>query len=222
VTVIPALVLLDLDGTLTDSAPGIIDSVTRTYRALDLPAPTPAALRSFIGPPITRSFPTHGVPPARLDEAIAIYREHFAESGIWNNALYDGVLDQLELLRSAGYRLAIATSKPEVFARPIVERFGVSRYLNGVFGAGLDYTGSKTTVIARALATLAHDPQASRTLMVGDREHDVHGAADNGVPSLGVSWGYAEPGELVAAGAAHVIDDVNALAESIEAYLERS
>jgi phosphoglycolate phosphatase len=219
VTVSPPLVLLDLDGTLTDSAPGIVGSITHTYGTLGLPVPDAATLRSWVGPPLAQSFAAHGVPAERVDDALGIYRAHVAETGMWDSALYDGIEAQLGQLRRAGCVLAVATSKPEVFAVPLVEHVGLRPYLDGVFGAGLDYTGTKADVIARALSTLDHDPRSSPTVMVGDREHDVHGAHEHGVPCLGVSWGYAAPGELATAGAVDVVDDVGSLGDRVLAYL---
>jgi len=214
VTDLPApLVLLDLDGTLTDSAPGIVASVAHAYRTLGLPVPDAATLRSFVGPPIAVSFAAHGIAPERLAEAIGAYRSAFTAGGMFDNSVFPGVLDALERLRAAGCTLAVATSKPEVFAVPICERFGITERVDGVYGAPLDDVPStKATVIAHALAELgARAPGTDRTVMVGDREHDVHGAAEHGIDCLGVTWGYAEPGELVAAGAVALVDDMDAL-----------
>ncbi|PZR52616.1 haloacid dehalogenase [Xylanimonas oleitrophica] len=209
------LVLLDLDGTLMDSAPGILASVTHAYRTLGLPVPDAATLRSFVGPPITESFPSHGVPSEQVEEAIKLYRADFAETGMWDNSVFDGVPAQLERLRDAGCTLAVATSKPEVFARPITERFGLAPLVDAVFGAPLDEQGTKADVIAKALATLGRTPADGPALMVGDREHDVVGAREHGIDCLGVTWGYAAPGELEEAGAVAVLDDVDQLAEQV-------
>lgn len=213
------LVLLDLDGTLTDSYPGIAASARVAFTALGLPVPDDAALRRFVGPPLAESFPAFGVPAARVPDAIAAYRGYFRESGMWENSVYPGIPEQLAALRAAGVRLAVATSKPEVFAGPICERFGITPSLEGVFGAPLDHVvSSKATVVAAALDALR--PRGP-VLMVGDREHDVHGARAHGVDCLGVAWGYAQPGELAAAGALAVVDDVTALAAAVLAVLDR-
>ena len=201
------LVLLDLDGTLTDSAPGIIASARAAYAALGLPAPDGATLRTFVGPPIVDSFLAHGVPAERIPDAIAGYRRFFAAGGMFDNAVFDGVPQVLRSLRDAGVRLLVATSKPTVYARPIADHFGLTALLDGVFGAPPDdVPSSKATVIAEALASLGpggFDP--ARTLMVGDREHDVLGARAHGIDTLGAGWGYARPGELAGAGAATVL-----------------
>ncbi|PRZ09529.1 phosphoglycolate phosphatase [Isoptericola sp. CG 20/1183] len=218
------LVLLDLDGTLMDSAPGITASAAHAYRTLGLPVPDAATLRSFVGPPITDSFPTHGVPRERVGEALVAYRAAFTAGGMFNNSVFDGVPAALRELRAAGCVLAVATSKPEVFARPICERFGLSALVDDVFGAPLDEaTSTKADVIAKALAALGRQspaaPEDGPVLMVGDREHDVHGAAEHGIGCLGVSWGYAAPGELERAGVVGTVDDVADLAAQVLARL---
>jgi phosphoglycolate phosphatase len=199
------LLLLDLDGTLTDSGPGIVASATYAYTALGLPVPAPAVLRSFVGPPITESFRAHGVPGPRVWDAVTEYRRAFRAGGMYDNALYPGILDALRALRADGFRLVLATSKPQVFAEPICAHFGLDALLDGVFGAPPDDVPStKADVIAAALA--AQDGWApATTVMVGDREHDVHGAAAHGIRCVGVAWGYAPAGELERAGAVEVV-----------------
>ncbi len=211
------LVLLDLDGTLVDSAPGIVASVAHAYRTLGLEVPDARTLRSFVGPPITDSFAAHGVPADRTDEAVAAHRAAYTTGGMDDVTVFAGVLDALAALRSAGCRLVVATSKPTVFARPICEHLGLSRYLDAVVGAPLDeHTSTKALVIADALAWAARaDAPTAGVVMVGDREHDVHGAAAHGIECLGVAWGYAAPGELAAAGALDVVADAADLAPRV-------
>ncbi|MEN5072756.1 HAD hydrolase-like protein [Isoptericola cucumis] len=221
------LVLLDLDGTLTDSAPGILAGIRHAYGVLGLPVPDEATLRSFVGPPITESFGGHGVPADRVDEAVTAYREVFAAGGMYDNRVFDGVPQVLRELRAAGCTLAVATSKPEVFARPICDRFGLTELVDGVFGAPIEEgTSTKADVIAKALAALGRTspvvPGADGpAVMVGDREHDVHGAAAHGIPCLGVTWGYAADGELEAAGAAGLVHDVAGLTRAVLDRLDR-
>ncbi|WP_166845167.1 HAD hydrolase-like protein [Isoptericola sp. BMS4] len=219
------LVLLDLDGTLMDSAPGIVAGVRHAYATLGVPVPDDATLRSFVGPPITDSFPAHGVPPERVDEAVRAYREVYASGGMYDNRVFDGVPEALRALRDAGCGLAVATSKPEVYARPICDRFGLSALVDAVFGAPVDEaTSTKADVVAKALAALGRPPSPvdaadGPVIMVGDREHDVHGAAAHGIACLGVTWGYAGDGELTAAGAVALVDDVADLAGAVLARL---
>jgi len=218
------LVLLDLDGTLTDSAPGILAGIRHAYGALGLPVPDDAALRSFVGPPITDSFGAHGVPPERVPDAVRAYREVFAAGGMYDNRVFDGVPAVLTGLRAAGCLLAVATSKPEVFARPICDRFGLTELVDGVFGAPLDDgVSTKAAVIAKALGALGRacpvDDADGPVLMVGDREHDVHGAAAHGIACIGVTWGYAAAGELDGAGAIALVDDVAGLTDAVLGHL---
>ena len=213
------LVLLDLDGTLTDSAPGIVASARVAYAALGLPVPDDATLRTFVGPPLVDSFRAHRVPEARIAQAITAYRAEFAARGMWDNSVFDGIPAALAELRAAGATLLIATSKPTVFAVPIAERFGLAAAVDGIFGAPPDLVASdKASVIATALASL---PAVDRrhALMVGDREHDVAGARTHGIDTLGAAWGYAPDGELERSGAVGLVGRPDELAEAVLARL---
>jgi len=213
------MVLLDLDGTLTDSAPGITQGVRHAYAKLNLPVPSDAALRSFVGPIITESFLAHGVPADRVADAVTAYREDYEDTGMWNNSVFDGIIEQLAQLRNAGCVLVIATAKPEIFAVAICDRFGLSQLVDGIFGNDLNEGLTKGDVIANALEAFGRDANDGGTIMVGDREHDVHGAADHGLPCLGVTWGYAAPGELENAGAVTMVDAVPELASTVLLHL---
>lgn len=211
------LALLDLDGTLTDSAPGILSSVRHAYATLDIEPPTDEALRLFVGPPLAETFALHGVPAHSVPEAVAAYRGVYAAGRMMENSLYPGILEGLTAVRDAGVRLVVATSKPEVYARRITAHFGIDDLVEGVYGATLDGSrGTKADVIEHALALLAESPAGAaareETVMVGDREHDVLGAAAHGIGCLGVSWGYAVPGELEEAGALRVVTTTDELA----------
>ncbi|MFS0703189.1 HAD hydrolase-like protein [Cellulomonas sp. 179-A 9B4 NHS] len=211
------VVLLDLDGTLTDSYPGIASSVRAAYAALGLPVPDDATLRRFVGPPLGDSFAAHGVPAARVAAAVEAYRVAFRAGGMWDNSVYAGVPAQLTALRTAGVRLAVATSKPEVFAVPICERLGLAASVEHVVGAPLDAPSTKAEVVADALARLADAAAVdrSRTLMLGDRHHDVTGARAHGIDCVGVGWGYGDEDELRGAGAVEVVRDVACLAQRL-------
>lgn len=184
-------VLLDLDGTLVDP----FDGITRCVRhaLVGLGHPVPDDLRSFIGPPLQEGFAAVGV--ADVDRAVALYRERFKGVGLYEHVVYDGVPEALAALVGAGLRLCLATSKPEPFALRILEHQGLLPLFAGVAGATLDGTRRhKADVVAHALGLLDVAPEG--TVMVGDRVQDVDGARAHGVRSVGVSWGYAEPGEL--------------------------
>jgi len=193
-------VLLDLDGTLTDPYDGITRCVSYALEGLGLPRLGQRELRSFIGPPLQDRFASLGLDESEVGRAVELYRERFRDVGLFENRVYDGILEALAALAAVPVLLAVATSKPTLFAQRIVEHFGLDVHLDLVAGATLD--GSRRTkadVIRFALTTLAVDPATA--VMVGDREQDVVGARTVGLPSIGVTWGYAEPGELETAGA---------------------
>jgi phosphoglycolate phosphatase len=208
----PPTVLLDLDGTLSESAPGITGSLVKAYRDLDLPVPDAATLRSFVGPPMTASFRANGVPEALVDDLLAAYRRHYDAGGLRDTRVYPGVVDALHTLRAAGCTLVLATSKPRARALPVCEYLGLDPLLDDVFAAPDDDAAtSKAHVVAAALA--GRGP----AVMVGDRVFDVDGAHANGIPCVGVTWGYAEPGELADADA--LVDDAADLAGTVLALL---
>ena len=216
------LILLDLDGTLMDSAAGIISSIRHTYVTLGVPAPPDDELRRFVGPPITESFLAHGFTPESLPEAMRVYRADFAARGMHDNRVFDGIEETLTALVAAGATLAVATSKPEVFARELTAEFGLDPYLAGTYGATLDEhsRASKAAVISYALLELEETafadrglPPLERIVMVGDRSHDVAGARLNGLACVGVAWGYADEGELAAHGASTVVETPHELAD---------
>ncbi|MGY1716207.1 MULTISPECIES: HAD hydrolase-like protein [Geodermatophilus] len=197
------LVLFDLDGTLVDSTPGIWDSVRVAAAGLGLPEPTPAQLRAMVGPPLQDGFATvFGLRGADVDRAVTAYRAHYSAGALLDVAVYDGVPGLLRDLRAGGAVLAVATSKPQPFAVRVLSHVGLLRAFASVHGATLDgAVRHKDQVVAAALA--AH-PAARPVALVGDREHDVLGAAAHGLPCVGAGWGPGGPAELTAAGAAAV------------------
>jgi len=194
------LVLFDLDGTLVDSTPGIWASVRVAAAALGLPAPTPDQLRQMVGPPLQEGFAlVLGVPAAEVPRAVAAYREHYAAGALLDVAVYAGIPSLLARLTADGATLAITTSKPEPFAVRVLEHTGLLPYFASVHGATMDgAVRHKDQVVGLALA--AH-PDGERPVLVGDRAHDVLGAAAHGLPCIGAGWGPAPPGELADAGA---------------------
>jgi phosphoglycolate phosphatase len=197
------LVLFDLDGTLVDSTPGIWASVRAAAAALGLPEPTPEQLRGMVGPPLQDGFAlVLGVPPDDVPRAVAAYRAHYSAGALLDATVYPGVPGLLTALVDAGATLAVATSKPEPFAVRLLAHAGLLPAFASVHGATFDGTvRHKDQVVAAALA--AH-PDGERPVLVGDRAHDVLGAAAHGLPCIGAGWGPAPPGELAAAGAAVV------------------
>lgn len=194
------VVLFDLDGTLTDSYLGITRSYIHAFTEIGLEPPSADALRSVVGPPLHVSMAGFGLSRAQTTAAIAAYRERYHDVGWLENRLFDGMADLVADLSASGRSMAVATSKNQPIARRIVEHFGLADHFTAVAGAGDDGTrGTKAEVIAHALDVLESDRNTSRTVMIGDRSHDVEGAAAHGIRTIGVRWGYALPGELEAA-----------------------
>jgi phosphoglycolate phosphatase len=204
-----SLVLLDLDGTLTDSRVGITRSVQYALRQLGLAADDLDALLPYIGPPLRESFVAiSGVDQVQVGRAILAYREYFVEKGILENVVYAGVPEMLGRLVDDGWRLAVATSKPTVFAERILTACGLRGLFEVVAGAELDGTRErKADVISFALESASHAPDAE-CVMVGDREHDIIGAKMVGIPAIGVTWGFGSAEELRNAGADLLIHQV--------------
>lgn len=194
-------ILFDLDGTLTESGPGIIASVQYAMGAMGAPELAPDQVRRFIGPPLLDSFrDICGFDPRQVDDAIAAYRVYYASDGQYQNAVYDGIPELLSGLRDAGRTLAVATSKAEVFAESILDHFGLTGSFATVVGSELDgRRTAKAEVITEVLARLGRPSDG--TVMIGDRHHDIGGAVAVGVGSIGVLWGYGDGAELTVAGA---------------------
>lgn len=205
-------VLFDLDGTLTDPMEGITRSVQYALRAYGIEEADLKALCPFIGPPLGESFMKYyGFSRERAEEAIYKYREYFAVKGIFENRVYEGIPQMLEALRNNGRKLLVATSKPEAFAVQILEHFQLDGYFDWVCGASMDEKRvKKGEVIAYALET-AGIRDVSKAVMVGDREHDVLGAKENGMDCVGVLFGYGDRQELEAAGAVEIVGTVEEL-----------
>jgi HAD superfamily hydrolase (TIGR01549 family) len=181
-------VIFDLDGTLTDSAAGIVASFLHALGEIGATAPEGDLTSRVVGPPMHQTLASMGLGD-RAQEAVTAYRADYTTRGWANNSLFDGIADLLADLRAAGVRMAVATSKAEDTARQIVEHFGIDGYFEVIAGASRDLSrSSKAEVVAHALAQLA--PLPERVLMVGDRSHDVEGAAAHGIDTVVVEWGY--------------------------------
>jgi phosphoglycolate phosphatase len=197
-------VLFDLDGTLTDPKIGITTSIQYALAKFDIPVPTQDELTWCIGPPLHAAFRALlGTGDADAHRAVGYYRERFADVGLFENTLYPGIADVLTAVAAPGRRLFVATSKPHVFADRIIDHFGLRPHFGRVFGSELDGTRvHKTDLLRYALDETSTDPR--RAIMIGDREHDMIGAANNGIATVGVLYGYGSREELRAAGAMHL------------------
>lgn len=205
-------ILLDLDGTITDPAEGITKSVEYALNHFGIGVEDRKALYPFIGPPLYDSFREfYNLTDGQAKEAIVKYRERFAETGIYENKLYEGINDFLEAANLQGKSLMLATSKPTIFAKRILDYFNLSKYFSFVAGSGLDgsfYT--KGDVIRHVLETnKLNNPSA--IVMVGDRKHDIIGAKENNIDSIGVLYGYGDRKELEKAGANYIVNDIAGL-----------
>ncbi len=205
-------ILLDLDGTITDSAPGITDTLAYTFAAMGHPVPDADELLRYVGPPILDSFRDRA--GMSLDErmrALEIYRERYLDRGAYDAVLYPGMGELVRDIAAAGIPLSLATSKPELPATLMLEHFTIAEHFTIITGASADETRSaKADVVAEALVRLrAMDADLSRPVMIGDRVHDVEGAAAHRIPTIAVRWGYGDEAEH--AHAVAVADDVAAL-----------
>ena len=202
-------ILFDLDGTLTDPGLGITNAVAHSLRQLGRLVPPRAELDKFIGPPLLHSYQVYtGLTEAEARAAIPLYREYFVPTGMFENEVYPGIPVLLAALRAAGKTMVLATSKPEPFAVRILEHFDLARYFDLVVGSTLEETRTeKAEVIEYALTQLPAEAKAA-AVMVGDRDYDVRGAEQNGLPCVGVAFGYGTREELEAAGAVAVADSV--------------
>lgn len=202
-------VLFDLDGTLTDSGEGIMNCAALALTHFGIPVPDRDTMRTIVGPPLRDTLVQFGVPKADVEEAIRVFRSHYTTEGIFQNSPYPGIPELLESLKNAGHRLYVATSKPEVMANQVLERFDLAKYFDRICGASIDESRStKEDVIAYLLAQtgdLAH------AVMVGDTAFDVTGAKIHGIPTVGVSWGYGKREDMLEAGALAVADTAQAL-----------
>ena len=209
-------ILLDLDGTLIDPKAGIIDSFQYALQGLKLPVPAVDELLWVIGPPLRDSFPKVGVAPANVETALKLYRENYSGAAgthppaMYNADVYPGIDDALATLRRAGCRLIVTTSKPHVFAKPILREKRLADHFAAIHGAELDGTrDDKAELIAHIIKTEQVD--TTNALMVGDRKFDCIGASKNGLRSIGVTWGYGSIAELREAGASALCDQPKGL-----------
>lgn len=203
-------ILFDLDGTLTNPREGITKCIQYALFKMGINEPDLNKLLPFIGPPLVDAFSKYyGFDNENSLKAVAFYRERYTDIGIFENELIDGIPNMLENLKKAGKTIALATSKPHIFANRIIEHFDILKYFDIVVGAEFDGTrNEKQAVISEVLKNL---PDNVSPIMVGDRKHDVIGAKLCSIPCVGVKFGYAEPFELENAGADFIAETVDDL-----------
>lgn len=212
--------LFDLDGTLTDPAEGITNSVMHALEKFGIFVKDRQELYPYIGPPLTDSFVRyHGLSAAQSEEALGYYREYFSVKGMFENIPYSGIAAFLEELCGKGYTLMIATSKPEEFTVQILQYFSLDRYFAFVAGNTLDEDRPTKASVIAYLCEHHPDICATNTLMIGDRKYDIEGAKLNGLPSIGVLYGYGSREELEGAGATALVADLDELLTEIRRLL---
>lgn len=203
-------ILFDLDGTLTDPGVGITNSVMYALKKFNIEVLDRSELYKFIGPPLLDSFEKYyGFTPEMSKQALLYYREYFVEKGMFENTVYDGVENVLTALLENGKTLCVATSKPEVYSRKILDYFGLSKYFKFIGGSTLDEKGRihKADVIKYVLENVGIT-DVSKTIMIGDRHYDIDGARVCSLDSVGVLYGYGDETELKDAGATYIVEKV--------------
>lgn len=204
-------VLFDLDGTLTDPALGITNSVKYALNKFGITVSDTKSLYPFIGPPLVDSFMEYyGFTKENAEKALAYYREYFSCGGMFENVVYDGIEELLKALSSKGVKLFVATSKPQEFSEKILEHFNLKSYFEKVIGATMDEKRNKKNEIIK-FALQTNDIEACTAVMVGDRKFDIEGGKENGLKTIGVTYGYGGREELEKASADYIAKSVNEL-----------
>ncbi len=211
-------ILFDLDGTLTESGNGIINSVKYALKHFHITDKSPEELRKFIGPPLRDSYmKICGLSKEQADEGLKIFREYFEKKGMFENEVYEGIEEVLRKLKDNGKILVVATSKPEKYSIEILEHFNLRKYFTVVVGSDFEETRvKKGDIIKFAVEKLKlefEDFENSKCIMVGDREYDILGAKENGIKSIGVLYGYGTLVELTQARAFKVVKTPKELLE---------
>lgn len=202
-------ILFDLDGTLTDSAIGITNSVMYALEKYGIEVSDRSELYKFVGPPLWDSFEKYyGFSKEEAKTAVEYFREYYRDKGIFENLVYDGVEDLLKTLKDNRKILIVATSKTEAFAKQILEHFSIAKNFTYIAGSNLDGTRVKKGQVIKYALESCNIIDLSKAIMIGDREHDIIGAKDVGINSIGVLFGYGDRDEFEKAGANFIVDTV--------------
>ena len=197
--------LIDLDGTITDPGMGITNAVAYTYEKYGLSVPPRHELYRFIGPPLKDCFAQFcGFSDEESTRAVSVYREYYSVKGLYENEVYEGMEDLLKTLKAQGKMLMTATSKPEAFAVKILEHYGLARYFDFIGGATFDPSRSKKGDVIAYVLRQCGITELNNAVMIGDRKHDIIGAKENGLDSIGVLYGYGDLAEMQQAGATFI------------------
>ncbi len=199
----PDIVLFDLDGTISDSSPGMLTGFRLVFEHFDMDQPDDASIRRQFGPPLAVTWrEAYGMSDEQIVEGLRVYRDYYHDVGMYENNLFDEIPQLLRDLYDRGVVLSTATSKPEFSATRIIEHFGLRDYFTFIGAADLSGTrDEKSAVIRHALMNLQADSSSHRIVMVGDRRHDVEGARHHSIATIGALWGFGDADELSEAGA---------------------
>lgn len=214
-------VLFDLDGTLTESGPGIMNAAKIALNHFGIEENNVENLHKFVGPPLTESFgQRYGMNEADTQEAIAVFRKYYNVTGIYENSVFEGIQEMLQQLKSNGLLLSIASSKPRPMIDIVVDHFDIRKYFDVIVGCELDGTRSQKKEVVDEVIRLfgelsGDDAVLEHSIMVGDRMYDVNGARECGLECIGVTYGYGTRQELQEVGAAYIVDSVNELGEKL-------
>lgn len=212
--------LFDLDGTLTDPEEGITKAVQLALAHFGIQVEDRTQLRPFIGPPLWDQFTEWGLTGEQANEAVSVFREYYLEKGVYENKEYAGIREMLGALKGAGYRLYVATSKPEGMAKIVTDYFGLTELFDRVAGASTDQERVRKADVIRYLLEAEGITDLSAAVMIGDRKHDVLGAKEVGMDSIGVLYGYGDRDELETAGAGYIAATVEELEEFLLAQAD--
>lgn len=206
------VVLFDLDGTLTDSEEGIINSLKYVFEKYNFTDYNKEKLKRFLGPPLQETFSeVLGLNKEEVDKAVAVFREYFSETGIYENKLYSDVERLLKILKDNGKTILLATSKAEQYAVRVLEHFGLAKYFTVIGGSSFSGSRSRKGDVIKYTLKEAGICEPYKAVMIGDRKHDVNGAKEASIPCIGVLYGYGSKEELNGAGVAAVAESINEL-----------
>ena len=210
-------VLFDLDGTITDSGPGIVNSVAYTLNKYNFPYENKKQLEVFIGPPLAKQFEIFmGCSEKESYKAVEVYREYYSDKGIYENSVYDGIEDMLKTLKDDGYKVLVATSKPEKMANIVIDYFNLRQYFDLIGGAMMDGGRTDKKEVIEYVLNNSGVTDTDEVIMVGDRKFDVIGAHELGIKCIGVLFGYGSKEELIESGADYLACTAKEVADIIE------
>ena len=209
-------ILFDLDGTITEPVMGITNAIIYALDKYDIKVEERSTLHKFIGPPLRDSFKEfYSFDDAKAEEAVGFYREYYAKDGVLENDIMPGIKEALVTLKDGGCKLYVATSKPELYAKQILENLGLIQYFDIVAGSTMDGTRDKKELVIEYLLNQIDNLNREKTIMIGDRKFDIEGAISCNLHHMGVTFGYGSREELEKSGAMYIADDASDMCKII-------